>query len=503
MKYRFRTRPYAHQKAALRQLLKQQYGGALLMEPRTGKTKTAIDWLSILAQAGKLDRAVIICPARVMTTWLEEVHTHCPARVHVTVWDADARASGLQPPPQGYDLSLLIVNYEAFATPGRTLKSGRRSKASGRYKHRQLILKWMQGKPAACIVDESHKIKSPSGKASNMIVSLQRSFPYRLILTGTPITKAKRAFDIYMQWNFLNPARFSHLPTFADFKNEYGRWTNKNGYPQFVGPRNIKDLHARIAKDAVIVRRDECFDLPPREDIVRFVELGTRTRKLYTELAEEMIAEIEEGVYGEASIKLVQNLRLAQLTSGFLTDTEGTMHRVGFEKLEAFQSILEDAVEEDQRLVAVARWKADLDAIEEAGRALDIPVYSIRGGVKRQDADAGRRAFQERDEASLMVLQPAAASLGIDLSTASTMVWFSHTPSWVDYSQACDRIALSRNSTTFYHLVARRSVDEVLLDVLHQDGDVGKAILTHPRELLNGHKLPLDRLNRLKGVGIL
>ena len=503
MKYRFRTTPYAHQKVALRQLIAQQYGGALLMEPRTGKTKTAIDWLAILVQAGKLDRAVIVCPARVMSTWLEEIHTHCPVRVHVTVWDKDARAGGLRPPPSGYDLSLLVVNYEAFATPGRVLPSGRRSKTSGRFKHRALILKWMQGKPAALIVDESHKIESPSGKAANMIVSLQRSFPYRLILTGTPITKAKRAFDIYMQWNFLNPDRFADLPTFADFKDRYGRWTNKNGYPQFVGPRNLKQLHQRISKDSVIVRRDECFDLPPREDIVRYVELTPRTRSLYVQLAEEMIAEIEEGVYGEASIKLVQNLRLAQLTSGFMMDTEHVFHRISFEKLEALQELVEDAIEEDQRLVVVARWKADLDAIEELGRSLDMPVYSIRGGIKRSIADEGRRSFQARDEASLMVLQPAAASLGIDLASASTMVWYSHTPSWVDFSQACDRIALSRTSTTFYHLIAKKSVDEILLDVLHQDGDVGKAILTNPRELLEGHKLPLDRFNRLKGLGIL
>src|SRR3546814_10797975 len=46
--YRFKTRPYAHQKEALRQLISNGYGGALLMEPRTGKTKTTIDYMSML-----------------------------------------------------------------------------------------------------------------------------------------------------------------------------------------------------------------------------------------------------------------------------------------------------------------------------------------------------------------------------------------------------------------------------------------------------------------------
>lgn len=503
MKYRFRTRPYVHQKEALRKLLAQGYGGALLMEPRTGKTKTAVDWLSILSQAGKLDRAVIICPARVMSTWLDEALMHSPLRIHVTAWDAEARSGGLPQVPRGYDLALLIVNFEAFATPGRKLASGRRSKASGRFKNRQLIMKWCAGKPAALIVDESHKLKSPSGRASNMIVSMGPSFPYRLILTGTPLTKAKRAFDIYMQWNFLNPERFKDLPTVADFKDRYGRWTNKNGYPKFLGPRNLKELHSRISKDAFFVKREECFDLPPREDIVRFVDLNPRTRKTYVSIAEEMIAEIESGVYATASIKLVQNLRLLQLTSGFIADEERKIHRLSFEKHEALQELLEELFEADQRVVVAGRWKMDLDAATLLGESLDVPVYSIRGGVPRDVADKGRKAFQTRDEASLMVLQPAAASLGIDLSSASTMVWYSHTPSWVDFTQCCDRIALSKHSTTFYHLVARNSVDEILLNTLREDGDVGKAILTNPRLLLEGHSLPLDHQNKLKGMGLL
>ena len=71
------------------------------------------------------------------------------------------------------------------------------------------------------MLDESHKIKSPSGKASNLLVSMHSDFKYRLILTGTPLTKAKRPFDIYMQWKFLNPERFAHVPTVAEFKEHW------------------------------------------------------------------------------------------------------------------------------------------------------------------------------------------------------------------------------------------------------------------------------------------
>ncbi len=83
-----------------------------------------------------------------------------------------------------------------------------------------------------------------------------------------------------------------------------------------------------------------------------------------------------------------------------------------------------------------------------------------------------------------MIIQPQAASLGIDLSTASHMVWFSLTSSWVDYTQACDRIALSRNSTTFTYLLAQGTVDEVIYEALQSDGKVSAQILKKPSTLL-------------------
>ena len=502
MKYRYRTRPYQHQVKALKQLLRQGYGGALLMEPRTGKTKVAIDWLSVLVTQGKIDRALIICPNRVMGTWVQEIHTHCPLRVHITVWDAEERGRGFPPTPPGYQLYLLIVNFEAFGSPGKKLPSGRRSRASGRFKVRSNIWKWVGGNPAACVVDESHKIKSPSGKVSNLIVSMQGGFPFRTILTGTPQTKANRAADVWMQWNFLNPERFAEWPTVSDFRDHFGKWIRDNGYPQWVGPRNMAQLRKLISEDSFIIRRDQCFDLPPREDVVRYVELNPRTREVYQTMAEEMVVEIEDGRFAEAPIKLVQSLRLQQITSGFVTDDQGEIKVLSLEKALELEYILEDlAIEKDQKIVVVARWRKDLDSIERISRTLHLPVWSIRGGVSRKDSDQNIQKFRSHNGAAVMVLQPSSASLGIDLSSASTMVWYSHTPSWVDFSQCCDRIALSRISTTFIHLVVKNSVDEVVLDTLAHDGDVGRALMTNPRELIHGHPLDLDDTGQLVGLG--
>lgn len=458
------------------------------MEPRTGKTKTTIDYLSILALAGAVDRAVVIAPNRVLGVWLDEFLAHSPARVEIQVWDKDARKRGApRPPTPGYDLSVVIVNYEAFGIPGHKTPSGRRSKASGRFLIRKQLTQWVDQKPAACVLDESHKIKSPSGKAANMIVSMAPLFTKRLILTGTPITKAKRAHDIYMQWKFLNPHRFDDLPTVSDFKEHYGRWTTANGFPQWLGGRNLNELQQRIHLDAFAVKREDCFDLPPRDvQIVKVPLIGSAYA--YDEMAEQMVVEFEDGEVAEASIAIVKALRLAQITGGMVGTTEGRVRRIGSEKLRALEPLLEDALDHDEKVVIAARFKADMDAIAALAKSMKIPVFQLRGGMKREESDAAIREFRKLDECAVFVLQPAAGSLGIDLSTASRMIWYSLTASWVDYTQACDRIALSRNSTTFTYLLAEGTVDEVLYNSLQEDGEIGRAILKKPDLLLRTTK---------------
>jgi SNF2 family DNA or RNA helicase len=462
----------------------------------------------VLVQQRKIKRALVVCPNRVMTVWLTQLLRHCPCSVHVEVWDAKARqqlGKRIGRETDGYDLYVAIVNYDAFATPGRKLPSGRKSRATGRFKLRSNIGKWLGKDGAACILDESHKIKSPSGKAANMVVSMRDFFEYRAILTGTPLTKAKRTHDVYMQWQFLNPDRFAHLPTAEDFKKHYGIWksqsSGKGSYDLFLRPKNLKDLQRRMAADSYIIRRDECFDLPPREDIVEYVHLSGETNRVYTEMAEQMVAEIEEGIYAEAGLPITKVLRLGQITSGFVTDDTGTIRRIGYQKFDKLQEILEDLWEKEQKVVVAARWKADLDLIEDLGRQAHIPTYAIRGKVKRKDSDRALIDFEAAEGAALMAVQPAAAALGIDLSSAAHMVWYSHTPSWVDFTQCCDRIALSRRSTTFYHIVAARSVDEVVLGTLAGDGDIHRAVMSKPGELINGHPLDLDDQSRLQGIG--
>lgn len=512
MRYRFKTRPYRHQvdgiKFAFRQF-KKGLGAAFLFEPRTGKTKTTIDTASILYHKYGVRKVLIVAPNRVLGTWAREFHTHCPLVYEIVVWDAKERRKGAIRQPSGHsDIQVVVTNYETFGTPGKTLPSGRRSRTTGRFKNRQLILDWLAGDDALIVCDESHKLKNPSGKASNMVVGFgYKAFKYRLILTGTPITKARRAADIYMQWRLINPDRFSRWgATYEDFRLHTGKWITENGFPQWVAPRKegLADLQHGLHLDGLVIKRDECFDLPPTlPDRIIPVKLTT-SAKHYDEMARDMLTKLENGEIAEASIPLVVAMRLAQITSGhvgirkqgpdklsritgeleptWITET----HKVGTEKLAALKELmLEEVVEKEEPVIIVARWKHDLNAIEALCKTLDVPSWSIRGGMTRSATDDALRRFsQAGGQPAAMVVQPQAGGVGLDMRVAGHTVWYSLTSSYVDYVQMRDRNALHPRAVQHSFLIAEGTVDDLLYATLLNDGDVAKTILKRPEAIL-------------------
>jgi len=508
--YRFKTKPYRHQVRGVKFAFRQWHqglGAALLFDPRTGKTKTSIDAIGALHLKHGIRRVLVICPNRVMGTWVQEFLTHSPLHVQCVIWDAKGRRRALPKTVTPYDIQVVVVNFEAFATPGKRLPSGRRSKSTGRFATRKKILTWLGDTPAACIIDEGHKIKSASGKASNLIVSMRKNFRYRLLLTGTPITKAHRAHDIYMQWQWVNPSRFKRWgATAEEFRNHVGVWREHLGFPVWVRARKqgLEEMRRGMHRDAMVVRREDCFDLPDKlPDRFIPIKLSTKTRRAYNDMAETMIAEIEEGLIAEASIPIVVALRLQQITSGFVGIKEprrmfnsrtrkyedkmvSLAHRLGTEKLNALEDLLVDEYLErdiDEKLVVCAKYIRDLNDITKLITKLEIPQFTIRGGMTRAESDEQIRLFKKHNRIGVMLVQPDAASLGIDLSTASHMVWYSLTNSWVNWTQCCDRTALSSRATQNTYLQVPGSIDELLYRSLINDTNVARYILKRPGEL--------------------
>lgn len=464
--YRAKTRPYAHQRQALKKLLHNGYGGALLMEPRTGKTKTCIDWAGIVSSIQGLNVVVVFAPAPVLPVWEHELKTHCGVPYDVLLWNAKARSKKLIPTP-GEKLLWVLVNYEALSAGGRTTKSGHESVKAGRGWVKNILKKLCEKHHTAIVLDESHKIKSCSSKAAMALFTIGSKAEYRLIMSGTPITKHNRPDDIYSQWKFLNPKRFLDVPTKMDFMRRYSNQApGSYGYAQFEGVRNEEELRSRMMEDSYTVTRDECYDLPERTYESIPVVLSEQSREAYDTVE-------ASGVWGDTTATHILS-RLTELTKITGGHTGENWDHIGSEKLDALRGIIENHRDEGTPLVVAARYRAEIARIQELCQTLGVPFMTIRGG---SDTAAELERWRSLEGCRVMILQPQSGSLGIDLREADHLVWYSLVYQWTDYSQTCDRIALCERPTTITHLLAQDTVDWGIARILQEDGNVVETIM--------------------------
>lgn len=493
--YRFKRKPYPHQVEAIKRALpqlKKTGGFALLMQPRTGKTKTSIDIASIMHEAGHVNRVLILCPLGVMDVWEEEIKLNCPVRHLTVMWDKKGRKKQGLPRWGQSRLDFVVMNPEAFSTPGRKLANGKRSRSrGGKFDILKALVRW---RPQMVIVDESHRFKSPSAAKTRMLMrkALRDVVEYWIIQTGTLQTKKKRVVDVYTQFKIMNPeSPLVKNHTSATFKEEFAVWTNRNGYPQWLRNRNMDRLRRLIHEEAYSITRKEAFGEGVRlPDQIVPVDLTGHTVELYEQMAADMIAKIKTGEITEASIKLVQALRLAQITSGIAKTTPTELHpearvlRIGRDKLNALEDLASDWFDADEHIIVGCRFRPDISGVRALMRKLKVPCYEVHGGIKGRTARTEQvRRFNQQSGPACFIGQPAAMSLGIDLRSAAIMVWFSLTQSWVDFTQTEDRNALNDDARSYVYLQAKGTVDVLLYESMQEDGEIGRLVVKAPERL--------------------
>ena len=183
-KYIFKTKPFAHQMAALRRT-QALGGGALFMEQGTGKTAVAIHFIGLKYLEEGCGKVLVICPMSAMGVWVKEIRKHLPddlrrgarvVRLYGTRTRRTKKIGRLIANSRGSGLNICIINHESS------------------WRLEEWLVRFA---PETVIVDESHRIKSPKAKQSKAAWRLGRKAKYHLILTGTPIVGG--AHDVWSQ----------------------------------------------------------------------------------------------------------------------------------------------------------------------------------------------------------------------------------------------------------------------------------------------------------------
>jgi SNF2 family DNA or RNA helicase len=334
------------------------------------------------------------------------------------------------------------------------------------------ILSW---KPDIVICDEGHKIKNHNANAAKAMHRIGAAAKYRLLLTGTVITN--KALDVFSQYKFLNPVVFGN--SFYSFRNRYFDMTGYGNHTPVMKKKMEAELMAKIHSIAYRATKAECLDLPETTDIIRTVELEPSAAKLYRCLVKDSYAELG-GAEITATNILTKLLRLSQLTGGFLEEKS-----VGKAKLDALADIIETAQESNQKLVIIARFTAEIAAIKKLLEKQNIKFSVVDGSTKNRTEEV--KQFQENNAVTVFIGQIATAGMGITLTAASTLVFYSYDYNYANFEQSkarIHRVGQTQNCSYIY-LVAKNTVDAKILKALRNKADIAKTLIDDYRNSKN------------------
>ncbi|WP_429143835.1 helicase-related protein [Anaerotaenia torta] len=161
------------------------------------------------------------------------------------------------------------------------------------------------------------------------------------------------------------------------------------------------------------------------------------------------------------------------------------MEQVSAAKLAVLEDILESAIQEERKLVVIARFLPEIRAICRLSEKKGLRYSIITGAVKNRDEQVAQ--FQNDRDVPVFVGQIATAGLGITLTAASTMVFYSMDYSMSNYEQTKARIHRvgQRMPCTYIHLVAKGTVDVKVLRALRNKADLAKTLVDDYRSGLN------------------
>ena len=428
-------------------------GCALLMEMGTGKTLTTIGITGALSNAGRIRRVLVVAPLSILGVWEDEFQKFADFPYCLVVLSGNgSRKRDTLRHMAGASLQVAVVNYES---------AWRMEKDLGAWR------------PDLIVVDEGHKIKTHNISASRALHRLGAKAGYRLLLTGTVITN--KAVDVFSQYKFVNPAIFGQ--SFYAFRGRYFDMVGYGNHTPVLKKSMEAELMERMHSIAFRATKAECLDLPEMTDILRQVELEPPALQIYRGLVKESYAELSGGEVTATNI-LTRLLRLSQLTGGFIgNDETSAVEQVSCAKQSALEDILDGIMAEGKKLVIIARFVPEIKAICRLLENRKLRYSCIAGDVRDREAQVA--AFQNEPEVMVFVGQIATAGLGITLTAASTMVFYSLDYSMSNFEQAKARIHRvgQRTPCTYLYLVARGTVDEKVLAALGDKADLARTLV--------------------------
>lgn len=353
------------------------------------------------------------------------------------------------------DSQIYLINYEGLGWLESKLKR------SDKHKFDMLVF------------DESSKIKNTKTKRFKIVKRIAPLFSRRYILTGSPIPNGMK--DIYGQVYALDLGKtFGQYIT--RFLTTYFYPAGYMGYDWRLQPGMEKEIYKKL-KNLVLRFGKEEIDLPPLNIVDRKIVLSDKVQKIYKELENEFIIELEAGIVTAANAATAGS-KLRQIVSGNIYDENKKAIPIHEEKLEELIEIVEEL--QGSPCIISYEYRHELAMLQ--GIFPDAPY--IGGGVSAKEGSKIEDRWN-RGELPVLLGNPESIAHGLNLQESGhTIIMFSLTWNLENYEQLIQRLWRQgqKNTVTVIHLVAENTIDETIIKALKQKDRTQQNLLNALKE---------------------
>jgi SNF2 family DNA or RNA helicase len=332
------------------------------------------------------------------------------------------------------------------------------------------------GKFDLIVVDEANAYKNPQTKRWKILSKLLLPDTWLWMLTGTPASQSP--VDAYGIAKLVNP---NNVPRFyGGFRDQV---MNKVTQFKWVPKPDANSVVHKALQPAIRFTKEQCLDLPEMTYVTRDVPLSAQQEKYYELLRRQLIVQAA----GEeiTTVNAAANLnKLLQLSGGAVYSDTGEV--VQFDASNRL-SVLREVVEESSHKVLVfVPYRHAIEVVADDLKKHGYSTAVIHGGVSASNRSAIFERFQTTDSPQVLVIQPQAASHGVTLHAANTIVYWSPVMSVETYLQCNARVhrAGQKNPSVVVHLQGS-GVERRMYTMLHNKVDIHNKIIDLYGEILS------------------
>ena len=420
-------------------------------EQGTGKTASVIWAADYLLTKGVIRRVLVICPLSIMeSAWRNDLFKFAMhRRVDIAYGKPEKRREII-----AGDAEFVVINYDGLEIVQTAIA---------------------KGKFDLIVIDEANAYKNPSTRRWKVLNTLIKPDTWLWMLTGTPASQSP--VDAYGIAKLVRPEGVPRF--FGGFRDQV---MHKITQFKWVPKLDSEQIVHRALQPAIRFTKEQCLDLPEMTYVTRDVPLTAQQEKYYELLRRRLIVQAagEEITTVNAAASLN---KLLQLSGGAVYSDTGEV--VQFDVSNRLAVLREVIAESSHKVLVFVPYRHSIELVADDLRKHGYPTAVIHGSVS-----AGKRTeiferFQTKDDLQVLVIQPQAASHGVTLHAANTIVYWSPVMSVETYLQANARVhrAGQKNPSVVVHLQGS-GVEKRMYAMLENKVDIHNKVIDLYGEVL-------------------